>query len=386
MAGLASVFTPEFWALETLQQLYKKSQMLNLVNRDFDNIVAARGDVINTRMPGKIATRPVNLAVPFSATEPGADNVQIKLDQWVETVPYKIDDKTKSLAIVDLVRLFVEPAAEAIVQVVEEALIGLYRDIPTVIGTPGVVPNDVSKFGTDVKQAFDDQIIPKANRRVILNSSAANQFSQKLWKVNEVGTSSILTEGALGRIFGSDYFDSQYLPTHTQGGWDGSVVVATGGAAAGAGLLSVTGLTTGTVFRGDHFSIDHTAAGVLDEWNRPVGVVNYTVTADTPIVANAAVVPIYPPLKANVLAAVALTASANYGVNLAFHRDAFTIVSRPLESPTGTGALVSVMNYGGIGIRATIWYEPKDRCHYVSLDLLFGVKTLDPRKAFILAG
>lgn len=373
--ALANVFTPEFWALETLQQLYKKSQMINLVNRDFDNIVAARGDVINTRMPGRIATRDVNLANPFSSAEPTADNVQIKLDRWVETIPYKIDDKTKSLSIVDLIRLFIEPAAEAMVQEVETSLIGLYKDIPTFIGTPGVALNDVSSFGTNVKQQFDDQIIPKANRRVILNSKTANQFGQKLWRVNEVGTNQVLTEGALGRIFGSDYYDSQYLPKHTEGGWGAAPKF---GAAALVGATAVTfeALGTDQLNDGDLFQVDHGGS---------IGVVTYAVQADTPVAGNAAAgVSIYPPLAAAVSKDDVITKVADHDVSLAFHRDAFTIVSRPLEAPTGTGALVSVQNYGGLGIRSTIWYEPKDRSHFVSLDMLFGVKTLDQRKAFRL--
>lgn len=64
--------------------------------------------------------------------------------------------------------------------------------------------------------------------------------------------------------------------------------------------------------------------------------------------------------------------------NLAFHRNAFALVTRPLAMPVaGSGANVAVVNYKGIGIRVAIAWDINKKQHVVSMDVLYGVKTLD---------
>jgi len=66
--------------------------------------------------------------------------------------------------------------------------------------------------------------------------------------------------------------------------------------------------------------------------------------------------------------------------NFTFHRNAVTLVVRPLAAPqAGAGALSAVVNDepNQIGIRTTISYDAKEQGHIVTLDLLAGVKVLD---------
>ena len=73
------------------------------------------------------------------------------------------------------------------------------------------------------------------------------------------------------------------------------------------------------------------------------------------------------------------------GYNLAFHRDAISLVSRPLATPQpGTGARSAVMNYNGIALRVTITYNGSKQGHLVTVDLLCGVKVLDENRGAVL--
>jgi len=73
--------------------------------------------------------------------------------------------------------------------------------------------------------------------------------------------------------------------------------------------------------------------------------------------------------------------------NLAFHRNAMTMVIRPLAAPKeGTGARSTVVNYNGLSMRATITYDGRKQGHLVTLDMLFGIKVLDENLAAVMFG
>jgi hypothetical protein len=81
----------------------------------------------------------------------------------------------------------------------------------------------------------------------------------------------------------------------------------------------------------------------------------------------------------------------NYGpngdYNFAFHRNALSLVSRPLAQPrAGTGALSGVANYNDMSIRVTITYEGRGQGHLVTLDVLAGVKVLDTNLGAVMLG
>ena len=68
----------------------------------------------------------------------------------------------------------------------------------------------------------------------------------------------------------------------------------------------------------------------------------------------------------------------NGGLNMAFHRNALALVMRPLALPIpGTGARAALASHNGVAMRVVITYNGTSQGHLVTLDTLFGVKTLD---------
>lgn len=68
--------------------------------------------------------------------------------------------------------------------------------------------------------------------------------------------------------------------------------------------------------------------------------------------------------------------------NLAFHRNAFCLCTRPLALPRPeTGVQGAVVNYKGVGLRVIVAYDISKKQHVVSIDCLYGIKTLDARLA-----
>ena len=70
---------------------------------------------------------------------------------------------------------------------------------------------------------------------------------------------------------------------------------------------------------------------------------------------------------------------------VAFHRTAFALVMRPLEQTPGVQD-IAIMNYKGFSLRVVYDYDIKYKQTVVSVDCLYGTKTLDANRAVLLQG
>lgn len=68
---------------------------------------------------------------------------------------------------------------------------------------------------------------------------------------------------------------------------------------------------------------------------------------------------------------------------VAFHKNAFALVTRPLALPQGA-AKSAIVNYDGFGLRVVYDYDMQKKTDTVSIDMLCGVKTLDSDLAAII--
>lgn len=74
------------------------------------------------------------------------------------------------------------------------------------------------------------------------------------------------------------------------------------------------------------------------------------------------------------------------GINgLAFHKNAFALVTRPLALPQGA-AKASIVDYDGFGLRVVQGYDINKKTDTISIDILCGVKTLNPALAAVIEG
>jgi hypothetical protein len=61
---------------------------------------------------------------------------------------------------------------------------------------------------------------------------------------------------------------------------------------------------------------------------------------------------------------------------VAFHKNAFALVTRPLAAPSGAGKS-AIVDYDGFGLRVVYDYDINNKTDVVSIDMLCGVATLD---------
>lgn len=71
--------------------------------------------------------------------------------------------------------------------------------------------------------------------------------------------------------------------------------------------------------------------------------------------------------------------------SLAFHRNALALVTRPLALPMGASK-AAIVSHGGLGIRVVFGYDQDTKKDTVSLDIIYGIKTLDADMAVKLVG
>jgi hypothetical protein len=390
---LINVYDPTFWAQESLLNLFPMLKLAGMVYREFENQVAQQGDTVNTRLPNRFVAQDID-PDNFQSVKPTADNVAVKLSSW-KGVVFEIGDKEASLAIKDLVTEFVQPAAFALAEAVEQSIIALHTGIYQNVGVAGTTPATVAALGTDIKQAMDQAFIPEQDRSVVLNSAAVNKFNQVFFMDYVSGSPDQQVTGLLRPKFGMMMTDSNLLTNHINGtAWIGTsttngIQIAPApvnlGALPGASSINITGLQAdGTINVGDLFTYG-LSAPTAD--NTPQTPQSYTVLqATTANGSGQATVLVSPQLQQNTGASDPLTEIGTHAINLAFHKQAFALVTRPLRVPSAPGANVAVQSFNGIGLRSAVWYQPKDVRSYVRLDLLFGAQILDPRKAVRVLG
>ena len=69
---------------------------------------------------------------------------------------------------------------------------------------------------------------------------------------------------------------------------------------------------------------------------------------------------------------------------VAFHKNAFALVTRPLALPNGA-TKASIVNYDGFGLRVVYGYDINKKTDTISIDMLCGVKTLDADLAAVVS-
>jgi hypothetical protein len=127
-------------AADALPVLVGNLVMGNLVNRDYEPVLANAGDTINVPIPPVMsANNIVDGTGSVQLQNPPLGNAQIVLSSHVEAT-FQIPDVVKVLSVPDLLKIYMQPAVAAIAQKIEGDLLNLYAgfNVNTAVGTPGV--------------------------------------------------------------------------------------------------------------------------------------------------------------------------------------------------------------------------------------------------------
>lgn len=366
-----------------LMVLREAAIMPRLVNVDFSAEAAQKGTTIDVPTSKAETVTDVTPSPTRSSSQgvtPGL--VQVSMNQW-KKVNFFLTDK--EMVEVDRNRHFIpmqtEESAKALANTIDARIHNDYKDVFGFVGTPAVVPFSTTATATNARKVLNEQLAPMNPRRMVLDPTAEAQALQlaAYSDVSQTEDLPVKIEGEIGRKFGFDHFMSQNVQTHTAGTQVSAIVKST--TAIGVSTLKIGGIgVLGTLVPGDVFTI----AGDTQTYAVKASQASTTLTSAGVDIA------INPGLKVIASENSKVTKKATHVVNLAFHRNAFVYVTRPLASTVGgellggSSARTLVDNMTGIVLRLEIIRENKQVAW--EFDVLYGTKMLRPELAARVAG
>src|SRR5919109_4134022 len=112
-------------AADALPVLVGNLVMGNLVNRDYEPVLAQAGDTVNVPIPPAMVANNIAEGGTVQPQNPNLGNAQIVLNTHAEAT-FQIPDVTKVLAVPDLLKLYMQPAVIALAEKIETDLMSLY--------------------------------------------------------------------------------------------------------------------------------------------------------------------------------------------------------------------------------------------------------------------
>lgn len=205
------------------------------------------------------------------------------------------------------------------------------------------------------------------------------------------GITGIWTTGSWVKIGGQPYQITAH--SETTGNTTG-ITLNRALAAAVANNDVITRYTPGAVNLLAGYAVDHYGTIAFDGFTgatpKKGQVISFGVDTTkryTVVEATSTTILLDRPLETAVADDAALNIAPSGDYNFGFHKDAITMVIRPLALPaTGAGARAAVVNYNGLSIRVCITYNGTKQGHLVTLDFMFGVKVLDYNLGVVLLG
>lgn len=444
-------YIPELWAQEGLAILEENMVMANLVHRDFENTVARFGDVVNTRKPGEFKIRRKTDGTPLVQQDATATNVAVPLDQWFyESFVIRDGEGSKSFQeLTDIyLRPAMQSIARGVDRALlgrVHAFFGQPKDRVGKLG--GLNGSNAKDFVLEAREKLNIAKAPVSGRQLIMapSSETAMLKTDLFLKANERGDGGTALENAiLGRILGFDTYMCQNVNSVLSGADVAQLTLTEPHAAGYAGALEIvitgtageflniagndqptymTDATSGAVVLNEPLKYDVADNAVVTHykkcavvgsygvgWSRAIRVGSHasgkapqlgqliafgtgssrrTYTVIEADAYSSTVTDIYldRPLEVALSDGAAAFPGPYGSMNLAFHRDALALVTRPLALPdTRAGVMSAVVPYNGIGMRVLMQYDINAGGMVVACDILAGVAVLDASLCVPLLG
>jgi coat protein Gp5 len=203
-------------AADALPVLVSNLVMGNLVNRDYEPVLAQAGDTVNVPIPPKMVANNIAEGGTVQTQNPNVGNAQIVLNTHCEAT-FQIPDVTKVLAVPDLLKVYMEPAVVAIAERVESDLLNLYAGFTAnaPVGTPGT-PITEAVIDSAETALFLAKIPPSEQKYFVVDGATYSAWRQipRFSEFQTAGDAGLqaLVIGTVGKIKDFFVFRSQLVP------------------------------------------------------------------------------------------------------------------------------------------------------------------------------
>jgi hypothetical protein len=202
-------------AADALPVLVGNLVMGNLVNRNYEPVLAQAGDTVNVPIPPIMVANNIIEGGSVQTQNPNLGNAQIVLNTHVEAT-FQIPDVTKILAVPDLLKIYMQPSVAAIAQRVETDLLNLYANFTanSPVGTPGT---PITEAVIDAAEtALFLSRIPSTDQKFIVVDAATYSAWRQIPRFSEFQTAGdaglrALIDGTIGKVKDFFVFRSQFV-------------------------------------------------------------------------------------------------------------------------------------------------------------------------------
>ena len=380
--------TSSIVAKESLAILKNMLSFSKNVNRDYESEFSSNqsrgyspGTTINIKRPPRYVFRPGRVAVPQATVE---TTIPLTLTTGGCDLSFTSIERTLSLNQLEKkIRAAIAPVANEIDrQGLQMARFNSFN----LVNSAGALPTTQAlavQAMTDVNARLDNMAAPvKDGERYFimnprLNGSMVQGYSGLFNSAAKV--SGQYTTGYMSDSFGLNPGMDQCVDTHTNGTSTGGTAVTVGGVGSAIAVTAITG----TLLRGSVINLPGVFA-VNPQTRTSTGeLADFVVTAD---VANGGTtINVSPALTIsgafqNVSNATTSgnwtlrgAASTAYGVNIAYHKDAFTLAMVPIDAPpAGAGVKSSTVSSDGFSLQVTEGYDIINAVSIMRIDALWG--------------
>lgn len=218
-----TLFNPTQAAKATLSSLRYLTNLPRTVRQDFSNeFVAGRGQTVNVLGPisagtAKVytkANRDARAAIQFNDITQAWFPVTLD-DQVYNAV--RLPDNFATFTLEDMTRQVLRPQAESVVDALAAPLISQMTAIVTDASIPAVAADgsNIRQVLIKARKVLNERKIPAADRWFAVGSDieAAILSDTLLQKVNESGSSEVLRNATIGRLFGFTIVADPTLPS-----------------------------------------------------------------------------------------------------------------------------------------------------------------------------
>jgi hypothetical protein len=203
-------------AADALPVLVGNLVMGNLVNRDYEPVLAQAGDTINIPIPPTMVANNIAEGGTVQTQNPSLGNAQIVLDTHAEAT-FQIPDVTKVLAVPDLLKIYMEPAVAAIAQKIEADLLALYSRFTAnePVGTPGSAITEATIDAAETA-LFLAKVPPSEQKFMVVDANTYSAWRQipRFSEFQTAGDAGLrtLVDGTVGKVKDFFVFRSQFVP------------------------------------------------------------------------------------------------------------------------------------------------------------------------------
>jgi hypothetical protein len=386
-----TLLTPSIISKETLLILSNNLVAASKVNRQFENQFHKIGSTFTIRKPNKykVVSGP-GLQIQDSV-EPST-SITISNQKHVD---FQFSSQELTLVIEEFSERYLKPAMEPLANQIDYDVISNWTQVNNQVGTPGTVPNSFATGIQPVGQRMDESAVPQDGRTMILGPAAYWSMAAGLTGLYVTSVSEPALKGYLAKIGNFEIYLDQNIQTQTVGAYAGSGVV-NGAGQTGSSLVTNgwTSSINGLLNVGDVFTIAGVYSVNEQSYQSTGQLHNFVVTS----VANSdgsgnCTISFYPAITTsgsyqNVSnspangAAISVKGSAgtSYQQNLAFVKDAFGLVTVPMELFEGLD-FKARQEYKGISMRIIRAYDVNNDVAPCRVDVLYGTATYYPKLA-----